>query len=104
MSTIWKVVVGVGVILGILGGLYGIDAKYVRLNYHEICFAQVKKDMTAIQEQIVRQRTYDEVFFWQKMEVELTQQLAVYPNDKALQKKLEGVVNKKEEAEKKLSK
>lgn len=103
-ATVWKTIVGVGSVAGVLGAFYGIDKNYVRMNYHEVCFAQVKQDMTGIQEQISKQRAYDEVFFWQKMEVELTQAVAAHPNDTRLQKKLEDVRKKQAEAEERLKK
>ena len=102
MKLFWKVLIGIGAVLGVLGSFYGIDKLYVRQNYHDVCFAQVKKDMTGMQEQYTRQRTYDEVFFWQKMEIELTQAVAAHPTDVHLQKKLEEVKAKKEAAEKRL--
>lgn len=99
---VWKVVIGMGTVLGVIGGFYALDSNYVRMNYHEVCFAQVKQDLSAIQKQTAIQRTYDEVFFWQRMEVELTLQKAKYPNDTNLDRKLEEVRKNKEESEKRL--
>jgi len=104
MKLFWKVLIGIGALLSVLGAFYSLDKNYVRLSYHDVCFAQVRKDMTGMQEQYTRQRIYDEVFFWQKMEIELTQAIAAHPNDENLKRKLQDVRKKKEDAERRLPK
>jgi hypothetical protein len=101
-TSTWKIIVGAGVILSLFGGMYAIDKNYVRQNYHDVCFAQVKSEMSDMQKQTATQRVYDEVYFWQRMEVELTKHHAAHPEDKAIEKKLEEVIKNKEKAEKKL--
>ena len=103
-DTIWKVVIGIGVVLGVFGGFYKIDSVYVRSEYHALCMAETKQNLSEVQKQISVQRAYDEVFFWQRTEVELMKASAAHPNDKALKAQLEEVQKNKKEADDRLRK
>ncbi|MFH1623605.1 MAG: hypothetical protein ABID54_00425 [Pseudomonadota bacterium] len=83
-----KVMSGMIIVLALLAGIWAVDAHFVTKEYHELCMDKTTKAIQGIQKQTQIQRTYDKLYYWQKMEMEIRLMLAKYPDDPGLLEKL----------------
>ena len=110
---IWKVLIGLGSLLAVISAVWGFEKHFVTRELHSICIEDVHKehklwlaDVTTAVKQIQidsrLQRAYDEVYFWQRIIIEMTQACSNNPQDMSLKKKLEGAENNLKNAEERL--
>lgn len=97
-----KAIASFGVIVGIVGGFIAIDKHYVNKEYHALCEAQVRADMGQMQKQISIQRSYDEVFYWQRSEAQYRVMLNADPANAEIRRLLDEAVREKVKAQDRL--
>ena len=108
-----RTIQGAIIILSLFGGFLGLNKYFVAKELYEAkCEAsstefktfkiEVAQTFQGMQSQIAIQRAYDEVYFWQKTVVQLTQALAQNPNNGMLKVQLNNARIRLQEAESKL--
>jgi hypothetical protein len=112
----WKnTVLNIAVFLGLIGTIFGMNKYFVLKEVYDAkCEASSKEFKTfkievaqtfqGMQNQITVQRAYDEVYFWQKTVIQLSQALAQNPNNGMLKVQLNNARTRLQEAENKLRK
>lgn len=112
-SSLKKAIAGCAVVIGLVVSVLGLNRYFVNKEvYQAKCEAAEKrfnvietgmqKSFKGIQNQIEIQRAYDEVYFWQKTVVQLTQALATNPNNGYLKVQLNNARTNLKEAERRL--
>ena len=116
MSEQWKKAVSIVVIfLGLIGSVLALNKYFVLKDVYDAKCEAAEKEFSGfkiemaqtfqgMQSQIAVQRTYDEVYFWQKTVIQLTQALAQNPDNGMLKVQLNNARIKLSEAENKLKK
>ena len=97
-----KVLGGIAIVLGLFTGVWAVDAHFVTKEYHKLCMQQVNQTIQGIQKQTAIQSVYDKLYYWQKMEMEISALLLKYPGNQNLQAKLRKVLKEIEKAEEEL--
>ncbi len=98
------VIVGAIAIFAIVGGWVQLDAHWTPRTYHEQCFADMRAEIQTIQKTSSIQQAYSEIFFYSKMEIELTRASVSHPNDQEIKNQLNRATENRKAAEKRLRK
>lgn len=109
-----KIIKQAGAVVGIIivgtGAWIGLDAHWTTREYHDVCLAaqekvnqEVTRTLQMQQMQIKKNDERSQLFYLQKMEIELMGAVSAHPNDQNLKKSLEGVRKQREELERRLN-
>ncbi|HBF42351.1 MAG TPA: hypothetical protein DDW42_01735 [Desulfobacteraceae bacterium] len=96
------VIAGAIAIFAIVGGWVQLDAHWTPRSYHEQCFADMRAEIQTIQQTSLIQQAYSEIFYYSKMEIELTKASLNHPDDQGLKDQLNDMIKKRKEAETRL--
>lgn len=96
------VIAGAIAIFAIVGGWVQLDAHWTPRAYHEQCFAEMRAEIQTIQKTSLIQQAYSEIFYYTKMEMELTKATLNHPTDQGLRQQLNSITKKRKQAETRL--
>jgi len=85
----WKGIVVVAGILGLVGGIWAFDSRYVVREFFDIAQASDVKARQEIQLQFMKSGALDKLFYWQRMLMDLKVRREQNPNDKCIQEGIE---------------
>lgn len=96
------VIAGAIAIFAIVGGWVGLDSHWTPRAYHEQCFAEMRDEIKGIQKTSLIQQAYSEMFYYSKMELEITKASLNHPTDEGLRQQLHKITEKRKQAEARL--
>jgi len=89
LKDFWKGIVVVAGILGLIGGIWAFDTRYVIRELFDIAQASDVKAREDIQIQFMRSGALDKLFYWQRMLMDLKVRREQNPTDKCTQEGIE---------------
>ena len=101
-GNIMKTIVIAGSILGLIGGVWAMDAHFLPREVHNLEMAAMSKAIQSIVKNSQIQRLQDEVYFWLRLEMQSREQAAKTPEDIVLINKLKDIIYKRVDAEQRL--
>jgi hypothetical protein len=99
-----QIAAGVLVVASLFGAVWGLDKQFVPREVHELDMAAMSEQIIQMQKNTAIQRAEDEVFYWQRKEVELVRDCAAEPWNLEKKNELNEVKRLKEKAEDRLRK
>jgi hypothetical protein len=98
-KTIWSVVGALIVVGGLIAGGWALDEHFTPREVHNLTKDQIYADMSQFRKDLAVQRAQDNVIYWQRIELQIQDACDRYPNDKALQRKLQRAQYERRKAE-----
>lgn len=90
---------GLGTIIALMGGLWGLDRHWLPREIHDLAMAQTEKAVDKITNQLGVMGLQQQEFYWKRREQDLKAEMRTRPNDRALREDYEYAIQERRRVE-----